>query len=196
MSKIDNTYILATNNAHKAQELEQMLHGLVVLKTLKDIGFTDDIIEDADTFAGNALIKARTVYEAAENNAIADDSGLVVEALNGAPGIYSARYAGVGAKDGDNVKKLLTEMNGKANRNAYFVCVIALVINGLEYVFEGRVYGTIAEEIKGVGGFGYDPVFIPDGHSRSFAEFTSEEKNAISHRSEAVKKLKQFLEAL
>lgn len=194
--KVNKEFVLATNNAHKAQELEQMLHGLVVLKTLKDVGFTEDIIEDADTFAGNALIKARTVYEATENNTIADDSGLVVETLNGAPGIYSARYAGVGATDGDNVKKLLTEMEGKANRKAYFVCVIALVINGLEYVFEGRVYGTIAEEIKGAAGFGYDPVFIPEGHTRSFAEFASEEKNTISHRSEAVKKLKHFLEAL
>ncbi len=195
MNKKQGTFILATNNAHKAQELEQMLGGSISLKTLKSVGFTDEIVEDAETFAGNALIKCNTVHKAFSVDVIADDSGLVVEALDGAPGIYSARYAGVGAKDGENVQKLLREMEGKSNRKAYFICVIALVLHGLEYVFEGRVHGEIADSIKGEGGFGYDPIFIPEGHTRSFAEFTADEKNAISHRANAVEKLKEFLDA-
>ncbi len=184
--------IFATHNNNKVKEVAQILPSYLSMKSLTDIGFFDEIEETGKTFEENALLKAKTIFEKTGKNIFADDSGLVIEALNGAPGVYSARYAGTG-KDEDNIAKALKELDGKTNRKAYFISIFCLILNGKEYFFEGRIDGTISTEILGENGFGYDPIFIPDGFSKSFAQMSAEEKNAISHRAKAVEKLNIFL---
>ncbi len=166
------------------------------LLSLYDIDYTEEIAETAATIEGNALLKAKTIAEKFDTNCFSDDSGLLVDALDGAPGVYSARYAGEQKNDRDNIDKLLSELNYVDNRKAHFKTVMALVLNGKEYLFEGIVNGTIAREMRGSNGFGYDPVFMPDGFSKTFAEMSAEEKNSISHRKIALKKLLDFLETV
>jgi XTP/dITP diphosphohydrolase len=163
------------------------------LLSLYDIDFHEEIPETAATIEGNALLKAKTIAEKFDTNCFSDDSGLLVDALNGAPGVYSARYAGEQKNDRDNIDKLLFELKDHVNRNAHFKTVLALVLNGKEYLFEGIIHGTITKELRGSNGFGYDPVFMPDGFSKTFAEMSAEEKNSISHRKIALKKLLDFL---
>ena len=184
--------IFATHNNNKVKEVAQILPSYLSMKSLTDIGFFDEIEETGKTFEENALLKAKIIFEKTGKNIFADDSGLVIEALNGAPGVYSARYAGTG-KDEDNIAKALKELDGKTNRKAYFISIFCLILNGKEYFFEGRIDGAISTEILGENGFGYDPIFIPDGFSKSFAQMSAEEKNAISHRAKAVEKLNNFL---
>lgn len=184
--------VLASNNAHKLEEI-RAISGLDV-KSMAEIGCTADIPETATTLEGNAELKARYVAERYGAECFADDTGLEVEALGGAPGVYSARYAGPGHDSAANVAKLLSEMQGQANRRARFRTVIALCRNGRVETVEGIVNGTIALEPAGADGFGYDPVFIPDeGGGLTFAQMTPEAKNAISHRGRAMKKLLEIL---
>lgn len=187
------TIVFATNNAHKLGELRGIAGEEWNVVSLAEIGCHDDIPETADTLEGNALIKARWVKERYGYDCFADDTGLMVDALDGAPGVYSARYAGPGHDSVANMKLLLERMADKDNRNAHFSTVIALVMDGEEHIFEGRVDGTIAREPSGCGGFGYDPVFVPENSGRTFSEMTAEEKNAISHRGRATRKLMEFL---
>ena len=185
--------VFATNNRHKLQEVRDIVGDRVEVLSLADIGCYDDIPETADTLQGNALIKARHIYEKYGFDCFADDTGLEVEALGGAPGVYSARYAGEDCDSEANMRKLLENLTGKSNRNAQFRTVIALIINGEEILFNGIVKGTIATEKKGDSGFGYDPVFIPEGHSDSFAQMGSEMKNSMSHRFRATQQLGDYL---
>ncbi len=185
--------VFATNNLHKVDEVKHKLNGLYSIQTLCEIGCHEDIPETADTLEGNALQKARYLYEKYGCNCFADDTGLEVEVLDNAPGIYSARYAGEAKNSDENMKKLLRELFGKTNRKARFRTVIALIRDGKEYLFEGIVDGQILEERQGDEGFGYDPVFLPDGYEKSFAQLSMTEKNAISHRGRAVEKLLAFL---
>lgn len=163
------------------------------LLSLYDLDFNEEIAETADTIEGNALLKSQTIAHKTGINCFSDDSGLLVDALNGAPGVYSARYAGEQKNDSDNIDKLLAELQNKETRKAHFKTVMALVLNEKEYLFEGTIHGEISHERKGSNGFGYDPVFIPDGYSKTFAEMSFEEKNSISHRKIALKKLLEFL---
>lgn len=186
--------VFATNNAHKLGELRKMLAGRFCVVSLADIGCHDDIPEDADTFEGNALAKAQWVLERYGLDCIADDSGLEVNALGGAPGIHSARYAGAGHDDAANNAKLLCELAGAADRSARFRTVIALVRKDHEPMFfHGTVEGTILNAPQGDAGFGYDPLFVPQGWSKSFAEASPDEKNAVSHRGRAVRELCKYL---
>ena len=186
--------VFATNNAHKLGELRKMLAGRFCVVSLADIGCHDDIPEDADTFEGNALAKAQWVLERYGLDCIADDSGLEVDALGGAPGIHSARYAGAGHDDAANNAKLLSELAGAADRSARFRTVIALVRKDHEPMFfHGTVEGTILNAPQGDAGFGYDPLFVPPGWSKSFAEASPDEKNAVSHRGRAVRELCKYL---
>lgn len=187
------TLVFATNNLHKLEEVRDILGGSFRITSLKEIGCTDDIPETADTLEGNALQKARYVKDKFGYDCFADDTGLEVEALGGAPGVFSARYAGPGHDSEANMQKLLKELEGKTNRQAQFRTVVALILEGREYTFEGIVRGTILTERRGTAGFGYDPVFVPEGYAETFAEMGSEEKNRISHRARAVQKLADFL---
>lgn len=187
------TLVFATNNLHKLEEVRDILGGSFRIASLKEIGCTDDIPETADTLDGNALQKARYVKDKFGYDCFADDTGLEVEALGGAPGVFSARYAGPGHDSEANMRKLLKELEGKTNRQAQFRTVVALLLDGEEYTFEGIVRGTILTERRGTAGFGYDPVFVPEGYAETFAEMGSEEKNRISHRARAVQKLADFL---
>ena len=163
------------------------------LKTLADIGFTEDIPETGDTLIANALIKARHIYEIYKQNCFADDSGLEIEALDGAPGVYSARYAGEPVNHQKNNEKVLHALLGKTNRNACFRTVIALIFEGQEFIFEGKIDGKITEQLSGSNGFGYDPIFKPNGYDQCFAEMSLSEKSQISHRGIAVAKLAAFI---
>lgn len=185
--------IFATNNRHKLEEVQQMLPSSIEIVTLRECGITEDIPETADTLEGNALQKARYLFEKNGANCFADDTGLEVEALDGAPGVRSARYATDGHDFAANNELLLKNLNGIENRKAQFRTVVALILDGKEYLFEGVVEGQIATAHSGHEGFGYDPLFIPDGESRTFAEMSIEEKGAISHRGRAVRKLVEFL---
>ena len=187
--------VFATNNDHKLREVRQMLPAEIEVKSLNDIGLHDDIPETALTLEGNAELKARYVSERFGGcDVFADDTGLEVEALNGAPGVFSARYAGPGHDSAANMARLLREMEGKDSRRARFRTVIALIRNGQLQTVEGIVNGTIALAPQGNDGFGYDPVFIPDETpGRSFAQMTPDEKNAISHRGRAMQALKRIL---
>ena len=186
--------VFATNNAHKLEEIRAILGDKVEILSLNDINCHADIPETADTLQGNAALKAQYIYENYGLDCFADDTGLEVEALNGAPGIYSARYAGGEGHDSEaNMKKLLAEMQDKENRKARFRTVICLIEGGEEHFFEGIVNGSIIRERKGGAGFGYDPVFMPDGYSETFAEMGNDEKNKISHRARAVQKLCEYL---
>lgn len=188
--------IFATNNMHKLQEINQIISDQFKVLSLKDIGFDEDIPETEPTIEGNALQKAAHIYKRFRKDCFADDTGLEVDALDGAPGVYSARYAGPDCSYADNVNKLLEAMQGKSNRKARFKTVIACFLHGKTYAFEGIVNGQILQKPQGGGGFGYDPVFIPDGFDQSFAEMSTNLKNSISHRGIAVNKLVSFLKAV
>ena len=185
--------VFATNNAHKLAEVNAVLGEGFELVTLKEVGITEDIPETGETLDENASIKARYVYERTGLDCFADDTGLEVEALNGAPGVHSARYATDGHDFAANNCKLLREMEGKENRKARFRTVISLIRSGVEQQVEGIVNGRIATEEAGCGGFGYDPLFIPEDKSVTFAEMTADEKNSISHRGRAVAELVKVL---
>lgn len=185
--------IFATNNKHKLQEVRQMLDGIVEVVSLADVGLEGDIPETADTLQGNALQKAQWVYQRTGRDCFADDTGLEVDALGGAPGVYSARYAGEHCSFDDNINKLLAALDGKENRRADFRTVICLIEKGVPRYFEGRVDGVILTERHGVEGFGYDPIFMPDRFALSFAEMPLDVKNMISHRGLATKKLVGYL---
>ena len=186
-----NKIVFATNNAHKLEEVAAILGDSFEVLSLREIGCDADIPETADTFAGNALQKARYVKEHYGYDCFADDSGLEVDALDGAPGVYSARYSGGGSEA--NMDKLLLNLTGKSERGAQFRTVIALLIGEQTQLFEGVVRGAIIEERRGEGGFGYDPIFVPEGYDKTFAELGSEVKNRISHRAKAVELLAQYL---
>lgn len=185
--------VFATNNLHKLQEVRPLLANKFNLLSLADIGFTEEISEDFDTLELNASQKAWHIYNRFGIDCFADDTGLEVDALNGAPGVYSARYAGEHKNPQDNIVKLLAELNGVGNRKARFRTVVSLVIGGNETLFEGVVEGVILTEKHGEAGFGYDPIFMPDGYNVSFAQMELDAKNAISHRGRAVSKLVSFL---
>lgn len=186
--------VFATNNTHKLEEVRAILGKNIEVLSLNDINCHADIPETADTLEGNAVLKARYIYENYGFDCFADDTGLEVDALNGAPGVYSARYAGGEGHDSEaNMKKLLSEMCDKENRRARFRTVICLLEGGEEHLFEGIVNGEIIRQRRGDTGFGYDPVFIPEGYTQTFAEMGNEEKNKISHRARAVKKLCDYI---
>lgn len=185
--------VVATNNAHKLEEIAAILGDEMELLSLKDIHCDADIPETADTLEGNARQKAMYIYENYGMDCFADDTGLEVEALNGAPGVYSARYAGDGHDSEANMQKLLHELEDKENRKAQFRTAICLILEGKEYLFEGIVKGEIIKEKRGGAGFGYDPIFVPEGHGLTFAELGNDIKNTISHRARAVEKLCLFL---
>ena len=185
--------IFASNNKHKLEEIRNLLEGIVEIKSLKEIGLEGDIPETANTLEGNAAQKAEWVYSRTGLDCFADDTGLEVEALGGAPGVHSARYATDGHDFAANNRKLLRELDGKSNRKARFRTVISLIVDGVERQVEGIVEGEIATSESGAEGFGYDPLFVPEGYDRTFAEMSAEEKNAISHRGRAVKNLEALL---
>lgn len=185
--------IFATNNLHKLTEIQAIIGNKFLLKTLKQIGCTEDIPETAPTLEGNALLKAEFVYNSFHKNCFADDTGLEIEALNGRPGVFSARYATDGHDFEANIDKVLMELSGMRNRKARFRSVIALILNGSVSYFEGIINGEIISERRGVEGFGYDPIFLPSGYNLTFAEMPLAEKNKISHRALAVSKLVDFL---
>lgn len=185
--------VFATNNAHKLREVREILDNATIVRSLREVDFEKEIPETADTLAGNAIQKARFVYDGTGYDCFADDTGLEIESLDGRPGVYSARYAGEDCSFDDNIRKVLMEMEGVENRKACFRCVICLIHEGKEYLFEGRVDGIILGSPRGKDGFGYDPVFLPDGHEQSFAEMAPELKNRISHRGEAVRRLLEFI---
>ena len=189
----DNKMVVATNNAHKLKEIAAILGQEIELLSLKDIQCFADIPETADTLEGNARQKAMYIYENYGMDCFADDTGVEVVALGGAPGVFSARYAGEGRDSGANMQKLLKELAGKENRKAQFRTVICLIRNGKEHLFEGIVKGEIIQEKRGGEGFGYDPIFVPEGYDLTFAELGDDVKNTISHRARAVEKLCQFL---
>ncbi|WP_462318542.1 RdgB/HAM1 family non-canonical purine NTP pyrophosphatase [Marinilabilia sp.] len=188
--------IFATNNQHKVAEISSMLTDSWSIQTLEDVGFTREVPETGSTLEANALQKARYIKDHLGKDCFADDTGLEIEALNGEPGVYSARYAGP-EKDSDlNIRKVLSEMEGKSNRRARFRTVIALIINGKELFFEGIVNGIILEKSEGTGGFGYDPIFKPDEAGVSFARMPLSKKNQISHRGRAFSKLVEYLKTI
>ncbi|AQX07153.1 RdgB/HAM1 family non-canonical purine NTP pyrophosphatase [Elizabethkingia ursingii] len=185
--------LVATHNQHKKEEIQQILPDYNIT-SLTDYDLFEEIIEDGDSFEANAKIKAKYCFEKTGKPSLGDDSGLVVPALDGRPGIYSARYAG----DHDfkaNIVKVLGEMEDRTDREAYFITVLCLISEGKEEYFEGRVYGTLTYKPSGEKGFGYDPIFIPNDHSITFAEMPAEEKNKISHRANALKKFLDYLKA-
>lgn len=192
-----NRWVLASNNQHKLEEIQDQFPSNIELVSLSEIGFSEEIIENADTFRGNALIKARRLYEFSGMPSLADDSGLCVTALNNGPGVHSARYANpYGPVDHSlNNKKLLNELSQFTDRSAYFITVLCLVgVTDAPLYFEGKVYGKIGSEIKGTDGFGYDPLFIPNGYDKTFAELGTDVKNSLSHRSNALKELKKYFQ--
>lgn len=193
---MDKKLVFATNNLHKLEEVRNIIGNSFEILSLSDINCNDDIPETADTFEGNALIKARHIYNKYGKNCFADDSGLEVDALDGAPGVHSARYATEGHDHEANINKLLGVLNGKENRDAQFRTVAALIIDGKEYIFDGIIKGSITKERAGNNGFGYDPVFMPKGYDKTFAQMTDKEKNSISHRAIAMNKLNEFLKKL
>lgn len=185
--------VFASNNKNKIIEIQNILPDTIEILSLEDIGCFEEIPETADTIEGNAILKANYVTEKFGYDCFADDSGLEVESLNGAPGVYSARYAGEHKNNEDNIDKLLIELSEKDNRKAQFKTVIALNLNAESHLFTGIAKGEIIKERIGTNGFGYDPVFQPEDHDRTFAEFSLAEKSAISHRAKAVKQLICFL---
>lgn len=192
---LSDNLIFATNNAHKLDEVRSILGSRFTVKSLKEIGCEADIPETADTLEGNALMKARFLYEKYGVDCFADDTGLEVTALGGAPGVHTARYAGNHDSEA-NMNKLLAELREKNDRSAQFRTVIALIIEGKEFLFEGIVKGTIAKEKAGDGGFGYDPIFIPEGFTQTFSQMGNDSKNHISHRALAVEKLYNYLNSI
>ena len=185
--------IFATHNQNKVEEITAILPPVIEIKSLRDINFKNEIYETSKTLQGNALIKARTIFNQFKRNCFADDTGLEVEVLNGDPGVLSARYAGNQNIAIDNIKKLLRKLKNHDNRKAQFRTVIALIYDRNEYFFEGIIKGKIIREAKGNNGFGYDPIFQPENYILSFAQLDKEEKNKISHRAKAFRKLINFL---
>ena len=190
--------VFATNNSHKLEEIRQILGKSIEVLSLADINCHEDIPETAPTIEGNAMMKARYVYDKYGTPCFADDTGLEVEALDGAPGVYSARYAGGEGHDSEaNMRKLLHELEGKENRRAQFRTVIALIEQKdgkpVAHTFEGKIEGHISDEKRGTSGFGYDPIFVPEGYEQSFAELGNDIKNKISHRARAVARLAEYL---
>jgi XTP/dITP diphosphohydrolase len=185
--------VFATNNKHKLREVSDILKDKIELLSLSDIHCNVDIPETSNTIPGNAKLKAQYVKEHYQLNCFADDTGLEIDALNGAPGVYSARYAGESKDSEANIQKVLKELEGKTNRKAQFRTVIALIYNEQEYLFEGIIKGEIIKEKRCNSGFGYDPIFVPEGYNDTFAEMGDEIKNKISHRAIAVEKLCNFL---
>ena len=188
--------VFASNNKNKIQEIQQLVPNSIQILSLEEIGCTENIPETADTIEGNAILKANYVTEKYGYDCFADDTGLEVEVLNGAPGVYSARYAGEQKDANDNMDKLLLELKDKTNRKANFKTVIALNLNSKQNLFTGIINGKIIEEKIGTNGFGYDPIFVADGYEKTFAELSMEEKSTISHRGIAVKQLLTFLQKL
>lgn len=188
-----NQLIFATNNQHKVEEMNLALKGKFSIKSLKEAGIDIDIPEPYNTLEENAITKARTIFQLTNADCFSEDTGLEVAALNGEPGVKSARYAGEKAEFSDNVDKLLLKMQDKQDRSAQFKTIITLIKDGKEHLFEGICKGTILTERQGGKGFGYDPVFVPIGSNKSFAEMTMEEKNTFSHRRKAADKLVEFL---
>lgn len=187
--------VFATNNPNKLQEVQAMLPN-IKLVTLKEINCTEDIPETSPTIAGNAIQKVNYLTQYYSEDGFADDTGLEIEALNGDPGVYSARYAGPQKKAEDNMNLVLKKLENQPNRKARFITVIALNLHREQYLFEGICNGTIIEEKRGEKGFGYDPIFIPDGYDQTFAEMSQAEKAQVSHRGKAIQKLIQFLNTL
>jgi len=190
------TIVFATNNAHKLEEVRAIVSDKINIVSLSDIGCHDDIPETAETLEGNALLKATYIKEHFGYDCFADDTGLEVEALNGEPGVHSARYAGEAHDANANIEKLLHALETQRNRNARFRTVIALIANGQTTCFEGIINGQIIEEKHGASGFGYDPVFVPDGYNQTFAELGASKKNSISHRALAARKLAEHLKTV
>lgn len=186
-------FVFVTHNANKSAEIGKMTAGVIDIVNLDNVGIEEDIPETGTTFEANALQKADYVYQKLGMNCFADDSGLMVEALDNEPGVYSARYAGEPVDMARNIEKLLDNIKDKPNRKAKFVTVIALIHNGERHFFKGVVNGRIIDTPRGSNGFGYDPIFVPDGYDRTFAELSSEEKNKISHRSKAMGLLLDYL---
>lgn len=187
-------FIFASHNANKSSEIRRLLPD-VEIQSLSDIGYDADIPETGTTLQENALIKAKTIFEKFQTPVFADDTGLMVDALDGAPGVYSARYAGLDANADKNIDKLLRALAGIPNRKAHFSTVISFIdANGKEHFFEGRVEGEILKERAGSGGFGYDPVFKPTGFHKSFAQMNQDAKNEISHRGRALQKFINFIQ--
>lgn len=186
--------VFASNNLHKIKEISHIIGGKFDLRGLADLGITEDIPENEETIEGNALAKARYVHNLTGLNVFADDTGLETEALNGLPGVHSARFAGERKDSAENIRKLQKMLEGKSNRKARFRTVIALIFKNKEYIFEGTVDGKLIEESRGKEGFGYDPVFVPEGYDRTFAEMSLNDKSKISHRAKAFGKLKSFLD--
>ena len=187
--------LFATNNSHKLHEIREIAGSEFEIIGLKDVGFEVEIPETQDTIEANAVQKARYVYENVQIDCFADDTGLEIDALDGRPGVYSARYAGEGCSFDDNIEKILRELDGSGDRKASFRCMVCLILEGSEYLFEGRIDGNITKERNGSGGFGYDPVFIPEGYNQTFAEMPPYLKNGISHRGRAVTRMMRFLDA-
>jgi XTP/dITP diphosphohydrolase len=185
--------IFATHNKNKVIEVKSLINTSINLLSLTDINYLDDIAETANSIEGNALLKATTIANYTCKNCFADDSGLFVNALHGAPGIFSARYVGLQKNDNDNMNLLLQNLIGVEDRTAYFKTVLALIINGENYFFEGVIMGKIIETKIGNEGFGYDPIFVPDGYTKTFAQLTLAEKSNLSHRAIAVKKMMTFI---
>lgn len=185
--------VFASNNKNKIQEIQQLVPQSIQILSLADIGCTEDIPETASTIEGNAILKANYVTEKYGYNCFADDSGLEVDSLNGAPGVYSARYAGEPKNDDNNMTKLLLDLKEETNRKANFKTVICLNMNGAQHLFVGIVNGKIIYKKIGDKGFGYDPIFVPEGYDKTFAQMTMEEKSMISHRGIAVRQLVEFL---
>ncbi len=186
--------IFATSNPHKLQEAQSIVGDKISLITPSQIGINDEIPEDGNTLEENALFKAEYLFKKTGKNCFADDTGLEVEALKGEPGVKSARYASEKCDSSLNMQKLLKELKGSNNRNARFRTVISLFLDGKQYLFEGILNGTITDNLCGTGGFGYDPIFLPNGYTKTLAELTNIEKNLISHRGLAIRNLTQFLE--
>ncbi len=189
-----NTLIFATNNQHKVEEIRKVLKKTFEITTLKEAGINIDIPEPHDSLEANASEKSNTIHQLTGKNCFSEDTGLEVEALNGEPGVKSARYAGEGRSFEANIEKLLVNLQNKENRKARFRTVISLILNDKEHLFEGICEGVILTEKKGEGGFGYDPVFVPTGSEKAFAQMSIEEKNRFSHRKKAMEKLIEFLQ--
>ena len=185
--------LFATNNPHKLREIREIAGNQFRVLSLADVNLAADIPETGETLEDNARQKARFVYGKTGLNCFADDTGLEIESLDGRPGVYSARYAGERCSFDDNIEKVLQELEGKENRRASFLCVVCLILEGKEHLFEGLIRGTITRERQGTGGFGYDPVFLPGGYPQTFAAMPAHLKNGISHRGIAVSKVFRFL---
>lgn len=191
--KMKTKLVFATNNMHKLREVQAMMPADIDLITLREAGIEEDIIESGSTFTENALIKAQFVYNKTGINCFADDSGLMIEALNNEPGVYSARYAGEPKDDVKNLQLVLKNMSGIENRGAKFNTTIALILDGKKYFFEGMVEGNIGLLAQGDSGFGYDPIFVPVNYDITYAQMSDSQKNSMSHRAKAVSKLIEFL---